>query len=138
MSFYSENRHAHSVGWSTWHFEWCTKYWYNVFTRNRLKSFCKTALTESAIRYKIKVIEIEVDVDHMHVIVSLSMTLAPTTALNFLKGMSARIIFQLVPNLPKRYPRGHLWSPGKFAASIGPITLEGAKKYLEDHHAKMI
>ncbi|MBU0457653.1 MAG: hypothetical protein KKD75_05905, partial [Nanoarchaeota archaeon] len=36
----------------------------------------------------------------------------------------------------KLYPRGHLWSPGKFAASIGHITLEKAKAYLEAHHAK--
>ncbi|TAL58391.1 MAG: response regulator transcription factor, partial [Nanoarchaeota archaeon] len=28
------------------------------------------------------------------------------------------------------------WSPGKFVASIGHITLEKAKQYLEAHHAK--
>ena len=87
MSIYKRNRHAHSVGWSMWHFEWCTKYRYKIFKHDRIKNFCVVAIQEAAKK-------------------------------------------------SKRYPRGHLWSAGKFAASIGHITLEKAKAYLEAHHAK--
>src|SRR3989344_3222870 len=31
-----------------------------------------------------------------------------------------------------RYPRHHLWSPGKFAASLGFIQLEAAKNYVRN------
>jgi len=48
------------------------------------------------------------------------------------------VLFQLVPNFRKRYRKGHLWSQGKFVASVGHITLERAKQYLEDHHAKAL
>ena len=78
----------------------------------------------------------EVDVNHVHVIVALPMTMSPTKALQLLKGFSSWLVFRLVPKLRHRYPKGHLWSPGKFAASVGHITLENAKKYLDDHHAK--
>ena len=64
------------------------------------------------------------------------MTMSPAKALNLTKGFSAYLLFKLVPNLRKRYRKGSLWSPGKFAASVGYITLENAKKYLEEHHAK--
>ena len=36
----------------------------------------------------------------------------------------------------KYYKKKHLWSPGKFMGSVGHITLEKAKQYLEAHHAK--
>jgi len=31
-----------------------------------------------------------------------------------------------------RYPRGHLWSPGKFAASLGFIQVDAAKEYVRN------
>ena len=138
MSIYNQNRHAHSVGWNTWHFQWCTKYRYNVFKSLRLKNICVVAIEEAAKRAKIEIIDLEIDIDHVHVIANLPMTMNPTKALQLLKGFSARVVFKLVPNLRKRYPRGHLWSPGKFAASIGHITLEKAKAYLGAHHAKVL
>lgn len=136
MDIYRNNTHAHSVGWSTWHFEWCTKYRYKIFKRSYLKNLCLIAIQESAKTANICLIDAEVDVDHVHVIAGIPMTMSPTKALHLLKGKSAKILFVLVPKLRKRYRKGHLWSPGKFMASIGHITLDKAKKYLEDHHAK--
>lgn len=137
MNIYKQNTHAHSIGWNTWHFEWCTKYRYDVFKKVKLKNICFVAINEAAKRHSIGVLDMEVDIDHVHVIADLPMTMNPTKALQLLKGFSARVVFALVPNLRKRYPEGHLWSVGKFAASVGHITLENAKKYLDDHHAKV-
>ena len=136
MNIYQQSVHAHSVAWSTWHFEWCTKYRYKIFKREDIKTFCLIALHEAAKRNKIEILEIEVDIDHIHMVVSIPMTMSPSKALNLFKGFSAYLLFKLVPKLRFRYPRGHLWSKGKFMASVGHITLENAKKYLEDHHAK--
>src|SRR3989338_9258392 len=138
MSIYKDNTHAHSVGWNTWHFEWCTKYRYKIFKQEKFKNICIVAIQEAAKRHRIGVIDMEVDVNHVHVIVALPMTMSPTKALQLLKGFSSWLVFRLVPKLRHRYPKGHLWSPGKFAASVGHITLENAKKYLDDHHAKAL
>ena len=135
-NIYQQNTHAHSVGWNTWHFEWCTKYRYKIFRQNYIKNLCLIAITEAAKKYHIEILEIEVDINHVHVVTSIPMTMSPVKALNLIKGFSAYLLFKLVPNLRKRYKKGSLWSPGKFAASVGHITLENAKKYLEDHHAK--
>lgn len=136
MNIYQQNTHAHSVGWNTWHFEWCTKYRYKMFKQEQIKNFCLIAISEAAKRHRIEIIEKEVDIDHVHLIVSLPMTMSPIKALNLIKGLSAYLLFKLVPKLRLRYPKGSLWSAGKFAASVGHITLENAKKYLEEHHAK--
>lgn len=119
MNIYRNNTHAHSVGWSTWHFEWCTKYRYKIFKKEYLKNICMIAILESAKRHKIEVMDIEVDIDHIHEIAGIPLTMNPTQAMNKLKGLSAKIIFGLVPNLRKRYKKCHLWSPGKFMASVG-------------------
>ena len=138
MNVYQQNRHAHSVGWSTWHFEWCTKYRYKMFRKEYLKNLCLIAIQEVAKRHKIEIIDAEVDIDHVHVIASIPLTVTPSRALHLLKGLSSKMLFQLVPNFRKRYKKGHLWSPGKFIASVGHITVEKAKQYLEEHHAKAL
>ncbi len=138
MNQYQNNKHAHSVGWNTFHFEWCTKYRYKVLKSEYIKNICLIAILEAGKRYKIDVMDAEADVDHVHVVAGLPMTMSPVDALNKMKGYTSKLILELVPNLRKRYPKGHLWSPGKFAGSVGHITLENAKKYLEDHHAKVI
>ena len=137
MNIYQQNTHAHSVGWNTWHFEWCTKYRYKIFKQSYIKNLCLIAVQEAAKKNKMDIMEIEIDINHIHVIALIPMTMSPVKALNLMKGFSAFMLFKLVPNLRKRYKKGHLWSPGKFAASIGHITLENTKKYLEDHHAKL-
>lgn len=136
MDIYRSNTHAHSIGWNTWHFEWCTKYRYKLFRNGYINNLCLIAIQEAAKRHNIGIVDAEVDVDHIHIIASLPMNMAPTNALHLVKGFSSKLIFTLVPNFRKRYPKGNLWSPRKFAAYVGHITLENAKKYLEDHHAK--
>ncbi|MBU1974390.1 MAG: IS200/IS605 family transposase [Nanoarchaeota archaeon] len=113
MNIYKSNTHAHLIGWNTWHFEWCTKYRYKVLKRNYIKNICSIVIVEAAKRHKIDVVDMEVDTDHVHVIAGLPMTMDPIKALQLLKGFSARLIFAIVPNLRKRYPKGHIFSPNK-------------------------
>ena len=107
-----------------------------MFKSPHLNNLCVIAIQEVAKRHEIEILEIEVDIDHIHMVCSIPMTMTPTKALHLLKGFSAKLLFALVPGFRKRYRKGHLWSPGKFAASVGHITLENAKKYSEAHHAK--
>ena len=135
---YENNTKAHSVGWSSYHFQWCTKYRYKIFRKDKLKNICLIALIEAAKRHKITIEEIDIESDHVHMIVMMPLTMSVSKALNLLKGFSSKLIFELCPKLKLRYPKGHLWTKGKFAGSIGHITLEVAKEYVknqEAHHA---
>jgi len=139
---YSKNfRHQHANGMSIWHFEWCTKYRYKVFKREYNKNLCSIALLEAAKKARISLQELEVQPEHVHMIVELPLTENPVNAVRKLKSISAKILFRVLPKLRLRYPKGALWSRGKFAISIGNITLEKAKEYIknqETHHAKII
>jgi len=139
---YSKNfRHQHANGMSTWHFEWCTKYRYKVFSSENNKNFCTIALNEAAKKTQVQLLELEVQPEHVHMIAELPLTKTPIDAVRDLKSLSARILFALIPKLKWRYPQRKLWSRGKFVMSVGNITLEKAKEYVQNqgtHHAKVL
>jgi len=132
-------KRQHAAGGSTWHFEWCTKYWYKVFTKVPLKNICLIALSEAAKRHGIKIEVMDVEPDHVHMVVHIPLIMSPLKAVGLLKGFSARIIFALKPRLRYLYPKGSLWSPGKFVASVGDVDIKYVVDYVKKqkiHHAK--
>ena len=128
MDIYRQNAQAHSVGWSTWHLQWCTKYRYKIFVTLQLRQLCLIAIAEAAKRHNIGIIDAECDRDHVHVIAKLPLTMPPDRAAMLLKGISARIILHELPHVRRIYRGKRLWSPGKFMSSVGYITLEKAKE----------
>ena len=137
MNVYKQHAQKRSVGWSTWHLQWCTKYRYKIFSSPERRNLCKIFLHEAAKRHNFAILDCEVDVDHIHVLASLPLTMTPVDAMHKLKGFTARCLFIELPILDGLYKKRHLWSPGKFMGSVGHITLETAKKYIETHHAKV-
>ena len=138
MNIYKKYRHNRSIGWSCWHLQWCTKYRYKIFSLEKDKNLCKIFLYETSKRFQFEIFDCEVDSNHIHVLVSLPLTMTPIQVLNYLKGASSKGLFIALPRLRKIYKKGHLWSPGKFVGSVGHITLDKARSYIEVHHAKFI
>src|SRR3989338_304412 len=144
MTVYQENAYRHGVGWSIWHLEWVTKYRHKVFADAELQKLCEIAFEEAAKRFRFRLDEYEVQPEHVHLLVHLRPNMSPSHAVGLIKGYSSRLLFLLAERkLRKGYwlPKGKrsLWGDGKFAASVGHITLEKAKKYVENqraHHAK--
>jgi hypothetical protein len=78
----------------------------------------------------IGVVELSVMPDHIHVIIDVPPTLSIFEAFRLLKGCSSHKLFERKPNFRKRYPRGHLWSPGKFYTSVGDADLQIVVSYI--------
>ncbi|MEX0920281.1 MAG: IS200/IS605 family transposase [Candidatus Pacearchaeota archaeon] len=76
--------------------------------------------------------ELNVQPEHVHCVVGIKLSFSPAYALQILKGISARLFFKNNPKARLRYPKGHLWSPGKFATSLGFIQVEQAKNYVQN------
>ena len=130
-------RRAHSIGISIWHFEWVSKYRYKMFGKEEYCNLVGACIRRAATMHEIKIIELSVQPEHVHCVVGIKLSMSATSALQILKGGSARLFFQFHERARLRYPRGHLWSPGKFAASLGFIQLETARSYVrnqEEHH----
>ena len=125
-------RSSHAIGVSMWHFEWCTKYRYKMFGKEEYRNLITACIRRAASMHGIKIIELNVQPDHVHCVVGISLKMTPVKALQILKGVSARLFFIANQKAKLRYPKGHLWSPGKFAASLGFIQLETAKNYVRN------
>jgi len=130
-------RRSHSIGISMWHFEWCTKYRYKMFAKEEQRNLMNACIRRAASMHEIKILELNVQPDHVHCVVGIKLSMSPTYALQILKGVSARLFFKNNPKVRLRYPNGHLWSPGKFASSLGFIQVEKAVDYVrnqDEHH----
>ena len=131
-------RGSHSVGISMWHFEWCTKYRYKMFGKEEQRNLITACIRRAASMHEINILELNVQPEHVHCVVGIKLSMSPAYALQILKGVSARLFFRNNPKARLRYPKGHLWSPGKFAASLGFIQLDVAMDYVRNqdiHHA---
>ena len=131
-------RNHHSIGDSIWHMEWCPKYRYQMFRKFKYKNLIAACIRKAATEYCIKILILNVMPDHLHTVIKLPLTMTPSKALQLLKGKSAYLFFRVHPKARLRYPKGHLWSRGKFATSIGYSDLPTTLRYVlnqENHHA---
>ena len=70
--------------------------------------------------------------DHIHIFISCCPTIAPIEIVRTLKSITTIEIFKRFPSLKIFYKRcGSLWSKGKFISTVGNISSETVKKYIE-------
>ena len=133
-----ELRHDnHKVGINFWHMNWQTKYRYNMFAKFKYKSLCEACIRKAAKRHNIKIHVIRVMPDHLHTLVTLPKGMSDVKAFQLLKGCSAYTFFRAHPKARLRYPKGHLWSRGGSAVTVGYNQISDTVKYILEqakHH----
>lgn len=135
MKLYERNNH--SVGIAFWHIQFCTKYRYKMFSKLEYKNLIQACIRNVCFKHSIKIVTINVMPEHVHLVVKTSVNVNPSAVVQLIKGLSAFLFFRFHPKARLRYPRGHLWSKGKFIASIGFTDLDFTISYIlhqEEHH----
>ena len=74
-----------------------------------------------------------VSADHIHLLLSIDPSISVSTLIKFLKGKSSHLLQTRFETLRKRYWGQHLWARGYFAVSVGNVTDEIIRNYLEHH-----
>jgi len=129
--------YAHSVGTIMLHLEWCTKYRYEMFRKEENKNLLTACIRRAASTHDIKIIEPHVQSEHIHCVVLVKFSMSTSKVLQLLKGISSRLYFEHKEKARLRYPRGHLWSRGNFASSVGFVQLDVVRNYVRNqdvHH----
>ncbi len=131
---------AHGVGQLTYHFEWCTKYRYRALRQDRFKDVVVSSLLREAEQNSLTILELGVEDEHVHVVVNLRPTHRVSGVLEFLKARSAEALFEAEPKFRFRYPRGSIWSPGKFYRTVGDVDLKVTREYVrkQDHRQRKL
>lgn len=123
-------RQNHSVGDNFYHIQFCTKYRYNMFTKFEYKNLAEACIRKACKQNKILLNALSVMPDHVHMIAALPTNLSLDKAIQLIKGYSSYIFFRNHPKARLRYPKGHLWSRGKFRSSIGYVSVPDSITYV--------
>jgi len=132
---------SHAKGQWIYHIEWCPKYRFNVFRKEGHKEDMENILQKIAAGYGMKVEELAVMPDHVHIVVQVPPLMSLSKAANLLKGRSSYEFFRKHENLRQRYPKGNMWSRGKFYRTVGDVDLEKTRWYVRhqnDIHQKTL
>ena len=123
---------AHTIYDIQYHFVWATKYRYHVL-RGEVAERARELIRQICMSRDIKILKGHVSVDHIHILVSCPPTLSPAKVAQYVKGASSRKLQEEFPHLKKRYWGQHLWARGYFCASVGRVTEDQIKEYIEKH-----
>lgn len=76
--------------------------------------------------------QIEVgEMDHVHVFVSAHPKIAPSYVVKMLKGITGRKLFIEFPEIKEKLWKGRLWNPSFYLETVGSISEEAVKKYID-------
>ncbi len=119
----------HLVYSCQYHVIFCPKYRRSVLVDGidiRLKELIKSKELE----YGYEVLDMEVMPDHVHLILDVNPKVGIFTVVSRIKGYTSHELRKEFPSLTRRLPT--LWTQSKFISSVGAVTLEVVKKYIEE------
>ena len=121
-----------------YHIVWITKYRRRVLNpliRKRLKTIIEGICSE----LYVDIISIGMEEDHVHIYCSIPHSQPIPYVLQMLKGRTSKIIRgEFTTHLRKYYWKPVLWAVGYFIATVGEITHETIKRYVEQQGRKEV
>jgi putative transposase len=114
-----------------YHIVWCPKYRRGIL-KDKVEEFLKNCLQTICETKKWELLEMEVMPDHIHIFISAPPFEAPTNIVKILKGVTARRLFMVFPDLKKKLWKGSLWSPSYYVGTAGHVSAETIKRYIEE------
>lgn len=128
---------SHTVYDIQYHIVWTTKYRYRVL-QGKIAERLRELIRQGCEARKITIVRGSIGKDHVHMLISCPPTLAPSKIMQYLKGRSSRMLQEEFQELRKRYWEQHLWAVGYFCRTVGAVTEEMVKQYIEDQGKERI
>jgi putative transposase len=120
---------THSLVYSCqYHVIFCPRYRRKVLT-NDVAIQLRELIVEKQTEYGYQVLEMEIMCDHVHLLLDVNPQIGIVKVVGKIKGYTAHALRKEFPVL-SRLPS--LWTRSKFISSVGAVTLEVVKKYIEE------
>jgi putative transposase len=91
----------------------------------------KSMLYDIAKEKGFEVKSMEIMPEHIHIFVSAHPKFSPSYIYKMFKGISGRRIFIQFPNIKRSLWKEQLWNPSTYIETIGHISEENIKRYIE-------
>ena len=98
----------------------------------------RDVLRQIAFEHELDIITGKVASDHVHMFISYRPNLDISKIVQWLKGISSRILLSEFPHLKKQFWGRHLWARGYLAVSSGNITDEMIEQYIQEQEGEPI
>lgn len=130
-------KHARTCVYNVnYHILWSVKYRRAVLNEE-IEAYLRELFQDTAEEKGFEVMMMEVgEQDHIHVFASAHPKIAPSYIVKMLKGISARKLFFKFPDLKKKLWEGQLWNSSFYIETIGSISEETIRKYIENQKKK--
>lgn len=90
----------------------------------------KNLILEKQEQYKYRIIEMEIMPDHVHLLIESNPKIGIYKQIKNIKGYTSNILRKEYPSLKSRIPT--LWTNSIFISTVGSVSLEVVKKYIEN------
>ena len=112
-----------------YHIIFCPKYRRKVLREPIAERFKQIVMSMQE-EQNFYVLGMEVMPDHVHLLLDIDPTIGVNIVVARIKGKTAHILNREFPELTRKLPT--LWTRSKFIATVGSVSLEVVKKYIED------
>ena len=119
------------------HLIWIPKYRKRVLT-GQVAIRTRDVLRQIAMEHEIEIITGKVSVDHIHMFISYRPTQNISKIMQWLKGISSRILLSEFAHLRKQFWGRHFWARGYLAVSSGNLTDEMTQQYIEEQEGEPV
>ena len=123
---------SHLVYRCCYHVIFCPKYRHKILASkvsDRLKEIC----FEIAKAHDFIIEQIETDKDHVHMIINCNPRYGVMKCIQLIKSTTAIRLFDKFPHIRRtKLWGGKFWSRSSFVATVGSVSLEVVKKYIEN------
>ena len=118
----------HLVFSCQYHIIFCPKYRRSVLVEG-IDTRLKELILSKQKEYGYDVLDMEIMPDHVHLLLDVNPKIGVFIIVNHIKGYTSHELRNEFPVLKQRLPT--LWTHSKFISSVGAVTLEVVKKYIE-------
>lgn len=118
-----------------YHIVWSVKYRRKVLS-GKIEQRLKELFLEIAEQHNFEIGSFEIMPDHVHVFTQAHPKIAPSYIVKMLKGISGRKLFLEFPEIKKYLWKNRLWNPSYYIETVGSISEDAIKKYIENQKSK--
>ena len=122
---------AHTQYDIQYHIVWITKYRRKILT-GKIASRLKVLLMQGCSARGLPVIKGSIQPDHVHLLISAPPSLSVAQIMQYIKGRSSKKMQEEFNSIRKQFWGQHMWATGYFCRTVGTVTKEMVKEYIEN------
>ncbi|ASX28005.1 transposase [Rickettsia sp. MEAM1 (Bemisia tabaci)] len=133
----SYRKNSHSQYDLKVHLIWIPKYRKRILIGKVLER-TRDLLRQICMEHEVHIISGKISCDHVHMFISYKPQISLSKLVQYLKGISSRILLQEFTHLRKQFWGNHLWARGYMAVSSGNITDEMIQHYIDEQEGEPV